>query len=209
MSCPGIALWTPGLRPGASCPKNGTDLGFYTGDIWSRTTAFGDRLGRQNLYEMGITLDFELTHVVQGLASGGPNNGPGTRSSDLLDYGMTFETGKRGLWSGGLFVATAQTSFGKSILGKSGNISPPKFLGIYPTGADNNTVLMEYYWMQALPADIVVIIGRLNAGNFLDKNWFANDPRSQFLNLWGLTEYSHHGPYHLRTGRVRFGCPTG
>ena len=72
----------------------------YTGDFWDRSTALGDLFGkRQKLYEMGITIDAEVTQVVQGIAGGGPDDKPGTRYSSLADYGVTFDTGKLGLWS--------------------------------------------------------------------------------------------------------------
>ena len=49
-----------------------TPVSDYTGDIWSRSTMFGDPGGlRQDLYEKGVTLDVALTQVLQGVVSGG------------------------------------------------------------------------------------------------------------------------------------------
>jgi len=172
-----------GLISITKAAPDSTPVSDYTGDIWNRSTAFGDLLGRQKLYEMGITLDAQVTQVLQGLASGGPDNPPGTRYWGLLDYGATFDTAKLGLWSGGLFVANAETSWGNSLLGRSGNISPVDYLSVLPEPGTPATFLMEYYYTQALPGGAGLILGRLNATNFLDKNRFANDPRNQFLNL--------------------------
>jgi len=160
-----------------------TPVSDYTGDLWNRSTALDNVFGRQKLYERGITIDAEVTQVVQGVAGGGPDKIPGARYSGLLEYGITFDTGKLGLWSGGLFVANAMTSWGKSLLGSAGNISPTNYLAVWPNPVQNDTVLMEYYVIQALPGNISLIAGRINASNFLDKNRFANDPRNQFLNL--------------------------
>ena len=162
-----------------------TPVSDYTGDILDRSTALGDLLDRrQSLYEMGITIDAELTQVIQGIASGGPDgDNPDTRYSGLADYGVTLDTAKLGLWSGGLFVANAQTSWGNSLLGDTGTISPNNFLSIYPLAEDDKTVLMEYYLSQALPGNLGLVLGRVNGANFIDRNRFANDPRNQFLNL--------------------------
>ena len=159
-----------------------TPVADYTGDLWTRSTAFGDLLGRQKLYEKGITLDVQVTQVMQGVVSGGFSGARGGPYDGLLDYGATFDTGKLGLWSGGLFVANAETSWGDLNLHRSGNLSPTNYLSIYPEAGKNTTFLMEYYYLQALPRESSLILGRLNATNFLDKNRFANDPRNQFLN---------------------------
>jgi porin len=172
-----------GLISITKAAPDATPVSDYTGDLWNRSTAFGDLLGRQKLYDMGITLDVQLTQVLQGVVSGGPADRPGARYWGLLDYGATFDTAKLGLWSGGLFAANAETSFGNSLLGRSGNVSPVNYLSTLPEVGTPATFLMEYYYTQALPAGASLILGRLNATNFLDKNRFANDPRNQFLNL--------------------------
>ena len=48
-----------------------TSVSDYTGDVWSRSTMFGDVGGvRQDLYEKGFMLDVAMTQVVQGIVSG-------------------------------------------------------------------------------------------------------------------------------------------
>jgi len=159
-----------------------TPVSDYTGDIWNRSTLVGDPGGkRQQLYNFGITLDASVTQIVQGVAKGGADNGQ-TRYNGLLDYGVSFDTGKLGLWSGGLFVATAQTSWGKALFAEPGNISPVNFTAMYPKPFNASTELMEYYWTQVFPKEISLTVGRINGANFLDHNRFANDPRNQFFN---------------------------
>jgi hypothetical protein len=132
----------------------------YTGDFWNRSTAFGDVLGRQKLYEMGITLDAQVTHVLQGDVSGGPEGGPSSVLGGLLDFGVTFDTARLGLWSGGLLVANAQTNWGNTLLRISGSLSPTNCLAAYPIAGENDTVLMEYYYVQPLPKDLSLIAGK-------------------------------------------------
>jgi len=160
-----------------------TPVSDYTGELWERSTLIGDPGGlRQKLYEEGVTFDVTFTQVFQGVASGGKNKGA-TGYNGLIDYGFTFDTGKLGLWPGGLFVFNAQGSLGsKAFLSKAGTISPVNFNSIYPIGRYNTAVLMEYYLMQGLPWNLSLIVGRVNATNFLDNNRFANNPKNQFLN---------------------------
>jgi len=159
-----------------------TPVSDYAGDIWDRSTLFGDLAGkRQQLYDFGVTFDMALTQVVQSVVSGGADAG-GARYNGLLDYGLTFDTGKLGWWSGALFVFNAETSFGNPLKTEPGNLSPVNYTAIFSVPFENDTVLMEYYLVQGLPKNSAFIIGRMNLANFGDKNRFANNPRNQFLN---------------------------
>lgn len=161
-----------------------TPVSDYTGEIWGRSTAFGDIGGeRQALYEKGITLDVSITQVVQGVVSGGAADNGGAYYNGLMDYGITLDTGKLGWWPGGLLVANAQTSWGNALKTQAGNISPVNYTALYPIPFENATFLSEYYLMQGLPHDMLLIIGRIDGVHFLDRNRFANEPRNQFLNV--------------------------
>jgi len=167
----------------------------YSGDIWERGTMFGDPGGlRTKLYEHGFTLDAQLTQVYQGVTSGGNASGNGSGSyNGLLEINSTLDTAKLGLWSGGLIAATFQASFGDPLESEAGNVSPVNMTPMWPKPFDNgSTYLTEYYLFQGLPHNMEFIAGRIDATNFLDKNTFANNPESQFLNaslnnmlLWG------------------------
>ena len=167
----------------------------YSGDIWERGTMFGDPGGlRTKLYESGFTLDAQLTQVYQGVTSGGNASGNGSGSyNGLLEINSTLDTAKLGLWSGGLIAATFQASFGDPLESEAGNVSPVNMTPLWPKPFDNgSTYLTEYYLFQGLPHEMEFIAGRIDATNFLDKNTFANNPESQFLNaslnnmlLWG------------------------
>ncbi len=167
----------------------------YSGDIWERGTMFGDPGGlRTKLYEHGFTLDAQLTQVYQGVTSGGNASGNGSGSyNGLLEINSTLDTAKLGLWSGGLIAATFQPSFGDPLESEAGNVSPVNMTPMWPKPFDNgSTYLTEYYLFQGLPHNMEFIAGRIDATNFLDKNTFANNPESQFLNaslnnelLWG------------------------
>lgn len=165
-----------------------TPVSNFTGDFGQRSTLFGDLGGaRQRLYDRGVMFDVGLTQVGQWVTSGGAEEVG--RYNGLLDYGVSFDTGKLDLWPAGLLVANAQTSFGTPISTEVGNIVPVNYTALLPEFFTASTVLMEYYWAQALPGKMVLKAGRLNATNFLDKNRFANDPRNQFLNTQFAASY--------------------
>lgn len=166
----------------------------YAGEFWKRGTLVGDPCGvRSKAYCRGFTFDVTLTQVLQGVTSGGSASGTGgARYNGLLEINATMDTAKAGLWSGGLFAATMMSSFGKPLSSEPGNLSPVNMTPMWPIPFQNSTELTEYYLMQGLPHEMVLLIGRLDATNFLDKNTFANNPESQFLNvslnnelLWG------------------------
>jgi porin len=166
----------------------------YSGSIWERSTMFGDLGGlRTELYEKGFTFDAQLTQVYQGVVSGGSAAGKGRwKYNGLLEINSTLDTAKLDLWSGGLITFTAQTSFGNPLQSEAGNLSPVNMTPLWPKPFDTSTELMEYYLTQGLPHEMALIVGRIDATNFLDKNSFANIPESQFLNaslnnqlLWG------------------------
>lgn len=160
-----------------------TPVSNYTGGFWRRSTMFGDIGGiRQKIYEDGFTLDAALTQVFQWVAAGGAKKNDYDYTG-LLDYGFTIDTGKTGLWSGGLFVVNAETGFAGNFPLQAGTLSPTNYTSLLPEPDKPSTFLMEYYLMQAISEHVSIVVGRINAANFLDRNRFANDPRNQFLNI--------------------------
>jgi len=162
-----------------------TPVSDYRGqDIRTRATLFGDPDGeRSRLYEKGITLDAQVTQVYQGVTSGGNVRGNGSAEyNGLFEGNMTLDTGKLGWWSGGLFVLTEQSSWGRPLKSQAGNLSPVNASALFPEPFENSSVLMEYHLIQALPHDTLVVVGRVNPSNYLDQNSFAWLPASQFFN---------------------------
>ena len=160
-----------------------TPISDYRGDLSNRAALFGDVGGwRQKLYEKGVALDFELTQVPQGVVSGG-------RSKEwdyagTSDYYLFLDSGRLNLWPEGLVGIHAESKFGASTIGKSGAISPVNADFLWPEpGNDDLTFLSEYYLYQGLTDWLTVVAGRLNWVGVADKSHFANDHRTQFLNM--------------------------
>jgi porin len=149
----------------------------------TRSTLTGDWNGRRTeLYEEGFTFDATVTQVLQGVASGGADDNGGTFYNGLAEINATLDTAKLGWWSGGMFGFTLQSSWGDPITTEAGNLSPVNMLPMWPRPFENSTELTEYYLTQALPGNNTLIIGRLDATNFIDHSRYGNNPETQFLN---------------------------
>ena len=196
-----------------------TRVSDYSGDIWNRNTMFGDFGGtRSDWYDKGFSLDMQLTQVLQGVASGGSAAGNGNAAyNGLLEINAYLDTAKLGWWSGGLFAASLQTSWGNPLSSEVGNISPVNMTPFWPVPFDNTTRVTEYYLTQGLPHEMSLIVGRIDATNFLDTNKYANIPESQFLNaslnndlLWGnLLTFSTYAALLVTPVNENFAVATG
>lgn len=162
-----------------------TPVSDYSGDFWKRATLLGDLGGtRTRAYDHGFTLDGQLTQVYQGITSGGSVNGNGNGAyNGLFEANLTLDTAKAGLWSGGLFIFTEQTSFGDPLQKEAGSLSPINATALWPNAYDASSELMEFHLIQALPFNTVAIVGRIDPTNYLDTNSFACTSDSQFLNV--------------------------
>ncbi len=160
-----------------------TPVSDYRGDLWNRAALFGDAFGkRQELYEKGIALDFMLTQVPQGVVSGGEDTV--WKYGASADYYLFLDSGRLDLWPGGLLGIHAETKFGRSLNLASGAISPVNADYLWPSpGQKDETFLSEYYLYQGLAENLAMVLGRLNWVGVADRNRFANNERTQFLNM--------------------------
>ena len=156
----------------------------YRGGFWNRRAMTGDWGGaRQTLLEDGITTDVSVTQILQGNAYGGLQTRNGLQYSGSADYYFTLDTGRAGLWPGGLFKVHGQTEFGRGVNRKVGALLPVNYQALIPVpGEPGETTLSEVYLMQALSKYLVVTAGKWNPQTFGDTNVFANNQQSQFLN---------------------------
>ena len=156
----------------------------YRGGLWKRQAMTGDWGGaRQTLLEDGITTDVSVTQILQQNAYGGLQTRNGLQYSGSADYYFTLDTGRAGLWPGGLVKVHGQTEFGRGVNGKVGALLPVNYQALLPVPGDpGETTLSEVYLMQALSKHLVVTAGKWNPQTFGDTNVFANNQQTQFLN---------------------------
>ncbi len=160
-----------------------TPVSDYRGDLRDRAVLFGDPGGyRQSLYEKGIALDFGLTQVPQGVVSGGTEEKWEYGAS--ADYYLFLDSGRLGLWPGGLVGIHAESKFGRSVIPASGVILPVNADYLWPSPAEESeTFLSEYYIWQGVTEWLMIQAGRVNWTALADQNRFANNEKTQFLNM--------------------------
>lgn len=153
----------------------------YTGTFTERTTLTGDWGGlRQDWLDSGFAVNGSLTQVFQAVAAGGVKTGD-TAYNALFDYGIALDTAKLGLWPGGFIAVNAQSAFASGLPLRDGAVSPSDYNVLFPNLERPTTELMEYYLIQGLSETLGVMVGRVDPVAW-DRNRFAFDPRTQFLN---------------------------
>jgi len=168
----------------------------YRGSLWKRQAMLGDwGCARTTLLDDGISTDVSVTQILQQNAYGGLYTHNALQYSGSSDYYFTLDTGRAGLWPGGLVKVHGQTEFGRGVNRKVGALLPVNYQALLPVPAEpGETTLSEVYLMQALSKYLVVTAGKWNPQSFGDTNVFANDQKSQFLNT-GLVNNPLLFPY--------------
>ncbi len=137
---------------------------------------------RSQAAEDGVFFEIYSTTLAQGVTSGGINEESAVTQS--LDAYLNFDTGRLGLWPGGVFQTTFQSRFGSNINPDAGSIAPVNTAAEFPVaGLDNVGLVSEYYLLQAFSPEVLFLIGKFNPTNYADTNVFANNYRYQFQNF--------------------------
>jgi porin len=159
----------------------------YEGDMWNRAAATGAwGGGRQKALERGFSLDLYFNQFVSGVLSGGnassssPLVEPGRNVyySGLFDALLALDSGRLGLWPGGLAEVHFQSKWGQSgILNDPGVLIPPNSDLTLPSSANTDAFLTEYWYMQMIAkARMTLLFGRISWTRFADENTFASSP---------------------------------
>jgi porin len=162
----------------------------FGGDVWSRSKLTGDWGGvRDQFAAQGLTIDFDVTYTLQGVAAGGiPNTGTPLGNTTLGDLVFGLDTTKAKLWPGGLFKLRLEGRTGDSALTRAGTVSAVDNDAITPNspGNLNKNVfgLTELTYTQFFSRQFAVFGGLLNTLEG-DSNPIAGNARSNmsFLNL--------------------------
>ena len=153
----------------------------YTGDLWKRPRLTGDWGGlRTTLANKGLQLEIDTVQIFQHVTD--PGKERTGRYGGSADYYLKFDTGKAGLWPGGFLKLHGETSFGHSVNGSTGALSPVNGDIIWPGFSRTASALTNLTFVQFLAPWAGVIIGKME-GYDADANEFADDHRSKFLNL--------------------------
>lgn len=156
----------------------------YTGDLAHRKYLTGDWGGaRTALANKGILFDLDVTQLLQGNAHGGADTNNAFRYSGSADYTLKLDTARMGLWPGGLLNLHGETKIGDNVNPKVGSLMAPNYQGLQPVPGDPGmTTLSEFYFMQALSEQFVLLAGKVDGTSLVDTNAFASNHRTQFMN---------------------------
>ena len=153
----------------------------WGGDLWSRPRLTGSWGGlRDTLAEKGVVLDVDLLTTPQYVFSGG-------RDTDgefwgNAEYTLNVDTGKLGLWPGGFFKVSGQSSFGDSVLRDSGALIPVNTAALLPTPNDPDSALMNATFTQFLSTKFGLFAGKVFTVDGFQSE-FSGNYRTQFTNI--------------------------
>ena len=138
--------------------------GTVTGDFLARTQVRGAGGGlRTDLARNGLFIDIYTTSYYQDVASGGLR--PGSSFVQNTQASFNLDTGRAGLWSGGLLHCTLQSRYGSSPQDTfTVGSSVPQYSGLLVPGPTlaNDTLPSEYYLVQALGQKFFVVLGTIS-----------------------------------------------
>ena len=150
----------------------------YRGDLRTRPAMTGDWFGaRQSLMDKGVRLDISLTQILQRNWTGGTNYQG--RYQGGLDLIFLLDTGKAGLWPGGLLNIKGEARYGRSNNGNTGALMPVNFHSLFPLPEQDTMKLTELNYTQFLAPWIGVTFGKFSPR---ETNMFSGDETEQFLN---------------------------
>ncbi|MCZ6711878.1 MAG: hypothetical protein O7B25_16050, partial [Gammaproteobacteria bacterium] len=165
-------------------------LGFYgdantikSTDVFKRSYLLGDLNGlRDYMTDNGVFIGGSVTQFLAGNLTGGLRTSPSPRGNGSGDLWVILDSGRMGLWSGGLLYIRGEAQWSTSVNGDVGTLLPANLDAVTPSPTGGNEVaLPEVYIVQALPKNFAVTIGKVNWASFADTNFFANSENSQFI----------------------------
>ena len=179
-----VANTVPGLLPYVNnAPVFGLP-GTVVGGIGERTQLTGDWGGlRTDLAERGWFFDLYTTGVSQQVTSGGVRTLTAGAANNQLS--VNFDTGRAGLWSGGLFHFTLQSRYGSSTqtVFAPGTAAPAYTGFVQPSPLQgNDTFPSEYVFLQTFSPQFSVVLGKISTIFIPDETLFGNSYRYYFAN---------------------------
>lgn len=185
---PAAAQTKPTPKEGPEAPASLWNWQKLTGDWGGVRTALGDK---------GVNFDVDVTQIIQGNAHGGRSTRNGFRYSGSADLTLTLNTAKMGLWPGGMFLFHSDVKWGDGIGEKVGALLPVNFDAVKPIyGRDRCIITLSewIYFQSLLDNKLVLLAGKLDGSRGFDQNAFANDERTQFMNV-ALRNYPMIGQF--------------
>jgi porin len=160
--------------------------GTEAGEFHPRTQLSGDWGGRRtDLVRHGLFLDLYSTSAYQNVASGGLKTGNAFIQNTQLSINV--DTGRAGLWSGGVFHITLESRHGSSSPQNTFTVGSavPQYTGLAMPGPFfvHDVLPTEYFLYQSLTPTFAVLVGKANVLTHADQTFFGNSYKYYFANL--------------------------
>jgi carbohydrate-selective porin OprB len=160
--------------------------GTVTGNLRERTQLSGDWGGiRTYLARHGLFFDLYSTSAYQDVASGGLKTGSAFVQNTQLS--INIDTGRAGLWSGGLFHLTLESRKGSSSPQNTftAGSSVPQYTGLAFPGPffAHDLLPTEYFLQQSLAPKFSMLLGKIEVLTICDQTLFGNSYKFDFANL--------------------------
>lgn len=150
----------------------------YSGDYWTRPALTGDWGGlRQKLMDKGLRLDLSVTQTLQRNLAGGRDYRCAYTGG--IDFGLQLDTGKAGLWPGGLLKVRGESRYGHEGNPDTGALLPVNTDALFPVPGQDTCALSEFNFTQFLAPWVGVTAGKYSPR---EANVFAHDETGQFMN---------------------------
>ena len=159
--------------------------GTVVGDFWNRTQVTGDWGGvRTELARNGWFIDVYSTSVFQDVTSGGLKTGDSFVQN--VQASLNVDTGRAGLWSGGLFHFTAQARYGSDPTDTfTVGSTVPQYTGLLLPGPllSHDIYPSEYFLVQAITPQFDVVLGKISDIYIPDQTLFGDSYKYYFANF--------------------------
>jgi hypothetical protein len=160
--------------------------GTEPGDFRARTQLSGDWGGRRSdLARHGWFFDLYSTSAYQNVASGGLTTGNAVIQNTQLSINV--DTGRAGLWPGGVVHVTLESRYGSSSPQRTFTVGAtvPQYTGLAIPGPFfvHDVLPTEYFLFQSLTPKLAIVLGKTNVLKHADQTLFGNSYRYYFANL--------------------------
>jgi porin len=157
----------------------------YGGDLLNRSRLTGDWGGtRTDLANKGVQVEVDWTQYVQGVVDGGLDRD--TRYGGHLDYLINLDLMRMGLIPGGLVKFRAESRYGESVNGISGQILPVNTTAFFPVtnrlDEDVAIAITDLNYTQFFSEHLAVFVGKLDTLDADTYEFASGRGKSQFMN---------------------------
>ena len=132
----------------------------------------------------GLFIDLYSTSAYQDVTSGGLKTG--TAFLQNIQLSVNLDTGRAGLWPGGLLHFTLDSRYGASPeqTFTVGSFVPQYYGAIIPGATlSHDTPLFEYFLVQALTPEVSAVLRKISALDIPDQTLFGDSYKYYFANF--------------------------